>query len=332
MTETVRERINSYLEDAIAAERNFETSLHAFGHTGNQTNVRALLDAAGSKARTQHERLTALLESRGGKPSEARTALAKLLAVTPLSAQAGHQPEEKNTQHLIVTFGAAGAERAMYEALAEAADEAGEQEVVALARQLQTEEENDAKQVWPLLERSAVDAFRAGVAAGGQPMSIIGRYMQDAIAAEKSFESQLTVFAKEGNYEQAQTVFAEHSAETRRQRERLTHRLEQLGGSPSAVKGLLAQFFAFAPRAAQVGSDDRERVTQNLIMGFAVESSETAMYEVFAAVARVAEDSQTEQLVRNIQREERAAGEKVWKLIGPAARRSILALKQWKAA
>src|SRR5690348_15794023 len=58
MPETVRERINTYIEDAIAAERNFEDALHAFGKTGVQEPVRVLLASAGDKARTQHQRLT----------------------------------------------------------------------------------------------------------------------------------------------------------------------------------------------------------------------------------------------------------------------------------
>src|SRR5579864_3438214 len=124
MPETAQDRINTYLQDAIAAERNFEDALHIFGKTGGQEDVRALLSSAGDKARTQHQRLTALLEQRGGSPSVAKSALAHLLAFAPLTAQVGHEPGEKNTQHLIVTYAAAGLERAMYEALTQASMEA----------------------------------------------------------------------------------------------------------------------------------------------------------------------------------------------------------------
>jgi ferritin-like metal-binding protein YciE len=323
MPETVRDRINDYLEDAIAAERNFEDALHAFGKTGVQEPVRMLLSKAGDKARTQHERLTALLTQRGGSPSTAKSALAHMLAFTPLTAQAGHQPGEKNTQHLIVTYGAAGAERAMYEALCEAASEAREAGVATLARQLQSEEADDARQVWPLLRTSARNSFREAVAAGRAPADILRSYLEDIIAAEKSFETQLTGFSKEGDYTPAQDAFAEHALETRLQYERLTARLNAMGGSPSIAKGLLAQIFGVTPKLAQAGHAPSERATQNLIMAHAVECAEMAMYEVFAAVAAAAGDLDTERTALEIQRQEKETADKIWKMIGPAARRSI---------
>jgi ferritin-like metal-binding protein YciE len=332
MPETVRDRINNYLEDAIAAERNFEDALHAFGKTGVQEPVRALLSKAGDKARTQHERLTALLKQRGGSPSTAKSALAHMLALTPLTAQAGHEPGEKNTQHLIVTYGAAGAERAMYEALCEAASEAGEANVVTLARQLQSEEADDAEEVWPLLRTSARNSYREAVGAGRAPADILRSYMEDIVAAEKSFETQLIGFSKEGDFTPAQNAFADHARETRTQYERLTARLGAMGGSPSTAKGILAQVFGVAPKVAQAGHDPSERVTQNLMMAHAVESAEMAMYEVFAAVAADAGDHETEKLALEIQKQEKAAQEKVWKMVGPAARRSIQQLQLRRTA
>lgn len=332
MSETVRERINNYLEDAIAAERNFEDALHAFGKTGAQESVRALLWEAGDKARTQHQRLTAVLEQRGGSPSTAKSALAHMLAFSPLTAQAGHEPGEKNTQHLIVTYGAAGAEQAMYESLAEAGSEAGDAAVVALARQLQSEEADDARQVWPLLRTSGRDSFREAVGAGRSPADVLCAYLEDLIAAEKSFETQLTGFSKEGDDAAAQSAFAEHARETRTQYERLTARLEMLGGKPSTAKGMLAQIFSVAPKAAQIGHDADERLTQNLMMAYAVENAEMAMYEVFAAVAADAGDHQTEQLALEIQKQEKETAEKVWKLVGPAARRSMQRVSLKKAS
>ena len=62
MAHTVQERINQYLEDTIGAERNFEKALSTFGEAGEQTSVQQLLSSASAKAKTQHERLEALLE------------------------------------------------------------------------------------------------------------------------------------------------------------------------------------------------------------------------------------------------------------------------------
>ena len=59
---------------------------------------------------------------------------------------------------------------------------------------------------------------------------VLKRYLQDAIAAEKSFETQLRGFSREGDDSEAKAAFAQHAAETRSQHERLTARLEALGG------------------------------------------------------------------------------------------------------
>src|SRR3954452_14513362 len=123
---------------------------------------------------------------------------------------------------------------------------------------------------------------------------VIRRYLEDAIAAERSFETQLEGFAREGDDEEVKAVFAVHSTETRRQYERLTARLEELGGSPSTTKGFLAHIFGLTPKTAQVGHEPEERTTQNLIIAVTVENSECAMYGALAAAVEPAGDDATE--------------------------------------
>jgi ferritin-like metal-binding protein YciE len=149
---------------------------------------------------------------------------------------------------------------------------------------------------------------------------VVRRYLEDAIAAEKSFETQLQGFAQEGDDEEVEAVFAIHAAETRRQYDRLTARLEELGGSPSTAKSFLAHVFGVAPKSAQVGHASEERTTQNLIMAFTVENSECAMYEALAAAAEAAGDPATETLAREIQAEERQTAEKIWHFIASRAK------------
>lgn len=150
-------------------------------------------------------------------------------------------------------------------------------------------------------------------------VEVIKRYLVDAIAAEKSFETQLEGFSKEGDNQAAQNAFRIHAQETRRQYERLTARLEVLGGSPSTAKSFLAHVFGMAPKTAQIGHEKEERTTQNLMMAFAVENSEMAMYEALATVAEAAGDGTTALLARDIQQEEKATAEKIWKLLPLAA-------------
>jgi len=155
-----------YLQDAEAAERNFEDALASFSKMGDQPEVQSLLAGMSAKAKTQHERLERRINSLGGSRSVAKSFLAHMLAFTPVSAQLGHAASEKNTQHLMITFAAASAEMAMYESLAAAAETAGDQETVQLARELQTEEKQDHSLAWDHLGRSAraaVTLVRHGV-------------------------------------------------------------------------------------------------------------------------------------------------------------------------
>jgi ferritin-like metal-binding protein YciE len=328
MADTVQKRINQYLEDTIGAERNFEKALSTFGEAGDQTPVQRLLSSASAKAKTQHERLEALLKSRGGSPSEGKTILAEMLAFTPLSAQMGQGAAEKNTQHLMVTFAAAAAEMAMYESLAIAGEAGGAEAVVSLARTLQGEERDDYEQVWSILKQSAADSFREERGKGKSAQEVLARYLEDAIAAEKSFETQLKGFSDEAEDPTVQALFRQHAHETRQQYTMLTHRLEELGGSTSTMKSFLAHMFNFAPKIAQVGHDKYERQTQNLMMAYAVENAEVAMYESMAQAAQLASDTPTEELARQIQQQEKQTAEKVWAQVAPAARRAMQALPE----
>lgn len=155
---------------------------------------------------------------------------------------------------------------------------------------------------------------------------VIRRYLVDAIAAERNFETQLKSFSKDGEQTPVQNLFAEHAVETRHQHERLTARLHALGGSPSTLKSVLAHLFNFAPTAAQIGHDAGEKNSQDLIIAYAIENSEIAMYEELALVAGFAGDTETERLARTIQEEERAAAKKVWSLIDASCRQTFMKL------
>ena len=144
-------------------------------------------------------------------------------------------------------------------------------------------------------------------------VELIRQYLQDAIAAETSFESQLRSFAHEGGDDfEVQSLFFGHAAETHRQIERLTARLESLGGSPSGGKSSLAHLFSFAPKLTQAAHLPEEQLVQNLIAVFGVGNGERAMYEALAITARSAGDGLTEALAREMAAEEAATAEKVW--------------------
>jgi ferritin-like metal-binding protein YciE len=138
------------------------------------------------------------------------------------------------------------------------------------------------------------------------------RYLADAIAAEKVFEGQLRTFANEGDDEEVQFLFADHADETREHTERLKAQLEALGGDEEGGSTTLASLLDFAPKFAQAGHTTEERLVQNLITAFSIESGESAMYEALRHTARVAGDAETEALAREMQEAERRAAEKIF--------------------
>ena len=146
-------------------------------------------------------------------------------------------------------------------------------------------------------------------------VEVLRRYLDDAIAAERTFESQLRSFAAEGDDEEVQAAFAAQARLTALQITKLTARLEQFGGSPSTAKTLLGRFFGFAPKTAQLTHREEERLTQNLMMAYTVEMSQVALYEALAVTARLALDEQTAQLAHSFSLEERRAAEQFWHFI-----------------
>lgn len=314
-----QETLVRYLQDAEAAERNFEDALASFSKMGDQAQVQSALANMSRMARTQHERLEARLKALGAQPSTSKSALAHALAFAPTLVQMGQSSGEKNTQHLIIVVAAAAAETAMYEALASAASAAGDSATEQLARELQREERQDYQTAARLLRESALEAFQRAASSRDDANKLIQSYLEDAIAAEKSFEDQLRGFASEGSSDQLHALFSQHAGETRRQYELLTERLKQLGGDPSGAKSFMAHLVGLSPKLAQLGHDVMDRLTQNLMIAFAVENCEVAMYESLIAVSEAARDSRTAELARSIQTEERETADKVWQHIAPIA-------------
>jgi ferritin-like metal-binding protein YciE len=147
----------------------------------------------------------------------------------------------------------------------------------------------------------------------------IKSHLEDAIAAEKSFEAQLRGFASEGSSDQIRELFLQNADETRRRYERLTRRLSELGGDSSPSTSFMAHLAGFSTKVAQLGRDTVDRVTQNLIMAYAVGNYGIAMYESLIAIAEAAGDDDTQELTRALQQEEREIAKQVWNLISPWA-------------
>jgi ferritin-like metal-binding protein YciE len=150
--------------------------------------------------------------------------------------------------------------------------------------------------------------------------TVIQRYLEDAIAAEKSFEQRLRSFADEGDDPEVQSLFRNRADQTRQHHEDLTSRLEALGGTTSAVKSFVDQLFSAVPKSAQIARSSDERLVQNVVTAFAVSQGERAMYEALAAAAIAAGDPETEQLARNIQAQASETADRLWRFVPSRAK------------
>lgn len=146
-------------------------------------------------------------------------------------------------------------------------------------------------------------------------IQLLTRYLDYAIAAERSCETQLRSFAQQGDDDEVQAAFLTHADQTRTQHERLARRLEQLGGTASTVKTIFVDLYERAPKLSQAGHIAEERVVQDLIAAFTIETGESAMYEALATAALAAGDSQTERLARELQSEARQSAGVIFRFI-----------------
>lgn len=316
--------IPRYLEDAIAAEKSFETQLRGFADEATLQSARTAFATHADETRHQYELLTERLNALGGSPSGMKSFLAHLFNMAPKTAQIGHEPEERTTQDLMMAYAVENAEVAMYESLLIASESIEDAETAALARSIQSQEKETAEKVWRLIGPSAVEAYTKIRAAegvsGGNPL--VG-YLEDAEAAERNFEDALATFSKAGDQPDVQSLMSMMSDKARTQHQRLERRLRDLGGSPSAAKSLLAHLLAFTPVSAQLGHLPIEKNTQHLMIVYAAAAAEMAMYESLAAAADTAGDAETARLARQLQSEEKEDHTLAWEHLGRVAHNAM---------
>jgi ferritin-like metal-binding protein YciE len=143
--------MREYLIDAVATEKNSETQLLAMAKMGDHAPTQRAFSEHAAETKQQVRRLTERLESIGGSPSTFKSFVAHIFNFGPKLAQFGHDAAEHNTQNLIIAYTLENGEVAMYEALATAANVAGDLQTEQLAREIQQEEESAAKRFWHMI-------------------------------------------------------------------------------------------------------------------------------------------------------------------------------------
>jgi ferritin-like metal-binding protein YciE len=148
---------------------------------------------------------------------------------------------------------------------------------------------------------------------------VVRRYLQDAIAAEESFETQFERFAGQSGSPEIDRIYRSHASEIKNHRKKLAARLDGLGGSIATTRGLLTHFLRLTPKIMQHRHATSAARVQNAVLAFAIENSEVALYEILANVAEAAGDTETASLTRSIQQEKKTSVAQIWKLLPETA-------------
>jgi len=145
------------------------------------------------------------------------------------------------------------------------------------------------------------------------------RYVQDAHAAEVGIANMLEEAISGANNLQVKSTLREHLDVTRVQAQRLETRLHALGGDTSSGKGFLNSLMGKVSDLVNMGHDDYDKTTQDLIKSFATEHLEMGMYSSLEAYATAFGDMETAALARQLFEEEKEAAAKVFPLIAIVA-------------
>ena len=143
-------------------------------------------------------------------------------------------------------------------------------------------------------------------------LEVISQYLNQAISAERGFESQFRSCAKDGDDADVQTFFVRCADRASANVEILATRLSALNATEHGGTHFLADLLAMAPKLGQTGHTAEERIAQNLMQGFALAKSGCAMYLALQSAARAARDGQTQELAGRLGSEAEAAAEQFW--------------------
>jgi ferritin-like metal-binding protein YciE len=213
-------------------------------------------------------------------------------------------------------------EAAAYELLCRVAEQAGDPETAAAARQIRAQEFAMSDRLQSALD-NAVDASLRDKDADDL-RDELKNYLSDAHAIESQAIQLLDKGQDLAGDDRLAHLYAEHLTETRAQQETVRERLEALGGSPTPLKdagmrvGALnwGAFFAAQP----------DTPGKLAAFAFAFEHLEIGGYEQLKRVAQRAGDGATVAAAEQILEQERAAATKIaahWDVAVDASLRAV---------
>jgi ferritin-like metal-binding protein YciE len=253
----------------------------------------------------QEERIRALLEAAGAKPSKLKDVAGKAGGIG-MAMFAKLQPDTpgKLVAH---AYSYEHMEVAAYELLRRVAERAGATDVATAAAEICDEERRMAGRLESVFDR-AVDASLRD--AGRDDLTEqVRKYLADAHAIENQAIEMLKRAPEITEPEELAGLYEEHLTETRGHEKRVDDRLEALGGSSSLLKDAAMRLGALNWGGFFQAQPD----TPAKLAGFAYafEHLEIGGYEQLKRVAQRADDGETIRLVDSILPEEREAAQKL---------------------
>jgi ferritin-like metal-binding protein YciE len=148
MADDMNERLNRYLQDAIALEASAIVGLGDMSRDATTAEDARMFEEHQLQTESQKKRLEVRLEARGGSESKLKDIMniAGIIATDLLHA--GKDAPDKAVRNLMQAYAIENLEVAVYEGLYAAAMAAGDNETARLAREIQAEEKAAADKVF----------------------------------------------------------------------------------------------------------------------------------------------------------------------------------------
>jgi ferritin-like metal-binding protein YciE len=302
---TLTEQLTKYLTDAHSIEEQALAQLRMAPRMAGDPQLAEDYRVHLAETEDQERRVRERLEAHGAAPSKVKDIVMQAGGVGfALFAKAQPDTPGKLTAH---AYSYEHLELASYELLARVAERAGDQETVAVARDIRAQERAMGERLAASFDRAA----QASLAGKGSddPREDLVKYLADAHAIEAQAIQLLERATKIGGDDELRAAYREHLAETREQQRLVEARLQAVGGSPNKLKDAAMRlgalnwgvFFASHP----------DTPGKLAAFAYAFEHLEIAGYELLRRVATRAHDEETARLAITIAAQERAAAARI---------------------
>jgi ferritin-like metal-binding protein YciE len=135
------------------------------------------------------------------------------------------------------------------------------------------------------------------------------KHIDEALAMEKNVLRMLDGMIETTDDVEIKSELRQHKLETERHADRLEHRLEAHGASPSTVREATGMMAALTKSV--VDRVRQEKAGRNARDGYATEHLEIASYELLERVAEQAGDRETAEVARQNRTDEEAMAKKI---------------------